>query len=160
MSSTIETQDFDPSSRPVQSPEVALQATCAFPALAGFPYKTWVQELLHELAPKATSLAVRFVTDEDMKQFNLQFRGVGKATDVLSFPGETDPEGFHLGDLVIALPWTRRQAAEREVSVSTEIRTLILHGMLHCLGYDHETDDGEMESVEDDLRQKWVIGVD
>ena len=77
------------------------------------------------------------------------------ATDVLSFPGGATPEGRHLGDMVVAVPTARRQAAAAGHPVERELRSLLLHGVLHCLGHDHETDDGDMERLERRLRRRW-----
>ena len=78
------------------------------------------------------------------------------ATDVLSFPGERGPEGVHLGDIVICPAVARDQARRLGHSPERELRTLLLHGVLHCLGHDHETDDGEMERLEARLRRRWI----
>ena len=75
---------------------------------------------------------------------------------MLSFPGDETPEGHHLGDVVIAVPVAERQAAAAGHSLDRELRLLALHGLLHCLGYDHETDHGEMEAREDELRRRWI----
>jgi probable rRNA maturation factor len=77
-------------------------------------------------------------------------------TDVLSFPGDGAVEPGHLGDVVVCVPQARRQAAVGGEGVVREIRTLLLHGVLHCMGFDHETDDGEMERVERRLRRRWL----
>lgn len=66
------------------------------------------------------------------------------------------PESGHLGDIAVAVPTARRQAAERGHGAGTEIRLLVLHGLLHCLGYDHERDGGEMESLERRLRRRYL----
>ncbi|HSG39895.1 MAG TPA: rRNA maturation RNase YbeY, partial [Thermoanaerobaculia bacterium] len=94
----------------------------------------------------------RFVSDREMRRVNREFRGKDKTTDVLSFPGE---EG-HLGDVMIAVPTARRQAAEAGHGVDRELKVLLLHGVLHCLGHDHETDQGEMERLERRLRRTWI----
>lgn len=70
--------------------------------------------------------------------------------------GDIAGEGGHLGDIVIAVPTARRQAEERGHGVERELRILMLHGLLHCSGYDHETDQGEMDAVEDRLRERWL----
>lgn len=74
-----------------------------------------------------------------------------------AFP-DLHPEGvpLHLGDIVVSVPTARRQAAEAGHDVGRELRLLVLHGILHCLGYDHEVDDGTMERVERDLRKRWL----
>ena len=118
----------------------------------------WVGALLGEVAPDATSLAVRLVDEDEMRRLNRTFRRIDKPTDVLSFPGEGNPEQRHLGDIAVAVPVARRQAEERGHSLETEIKLLVLHGVLHCAGYDHETDDGEMEAAESELRACWIPG--
>ena len=61
-----------------------------------------------------------------------------------------------MGDILISVPTARRQAAEAGHPVEREIRILLLHGLLHCMGYDHETDDGAMERLERKLRRVWT----
>jgi len=85
-----------------------------------------------------------------MRTLNRAFRGKDYATDVLSFP--VDSESF-LGDIAIAAGVAARQAEEAGHSVATELRILALHGLLHLLGYDHEHDRGEMERAEARLRK-------
>lgn len=99
-----------------------------------------------------------------MRRLCRQFRNLDKTTDVLSFPGSEEsheqcpPErrGGHLGDVVISVPEARRQAEELGHEPESELRILALHGLLHCLGYDHETDDGTMERLEARLRHRWI----
>jgi probable rRNA maturation factor len=104
--------------------------------------------------------AIAFVSDRKMRQLNKEFRGKDKTTDVLSFPFEADEfdtgEDF-LGDIVISLEQAARQSAENGFDLATEIKQLILHGILHLCGYDHETDDGEMNRRELELRAKLNI---
>jgi len=119
------------------------------------------------LAPADASLGVRFTSDRELRRLNSTYRGKDSPTDVLSFPGETSdpegpslpgesPEGHHLGDVAISVPTARRQAAVAGHGVEREIQVLLLHGLLHCLGYDHETDDGEMDRLEGELRSRWL----
>jgi len=98
------------------------------------------------------SLGVRFSGDREMRRVNRDFRGKDEATDVLSFPGE----GEHVGDILISVPTARRQAAAAGHPVERELKVLLLHGLLHCMGYDHETDDGTMERLERRLRRVWI----
>ena len=86
-----------------------------------------------------------------MRALNRQFRGKDYVTDVLSFP--SDERGF-LGDVVIAEGMAKRQAKEHGHSLKIEVQTLALHGLLHLLGYDHETDDGRMARAEARLRKQ------
>lgn len=116
--------------------------------------RPWLASLVADLAPEAESLGVRFVGDREMRRVNRQFRGKDKTTDVLSFPG--DPGAPHLGDILISVPTARRQAEAAGHDVDRELKTLLLHGILHCLGYDHETDQGEMDRLERKLRRTWL----
>ena len=118
--------------------------------------RAWVESLVRELAPEADTFTLRFTGDRAMRRLNRDFRDKDASTDVLSFPGDDGPEGRHLGDVAISVPTARRQAAEHDEPVARELRRLILHGVLHCLGYDHETDDGQMERLETRLRREWL----
>jgi probable rRNA maturation factor len=84
-------------------------------------------------------LSVVFCEDEFIHSLNRDYREKDRPTDVLSFP--QDPDSGLLGDLVISLPTATRQAEEREQSLATEVEWLFLHGCLHLLGYDDETDE-------------------
>lgn len=110
------------------------------------------------VAESGGSLVVRFVSDREMRQLNRLYRDKDAPTDVLSFPGDDDPEpdGGHIGDVVISVPTARRQAKSEGHSAERELKVLMLHGLLHCLGYDHEVDDGTMERLEDELRRRWI----
>lgn len=118
----------------------------------------WLHPVLADVAPTATSLTVRLTDDAEMRELNRRYRGQDRTTDVLSFAGEATPEGSHLGDLVISLPVARRQAREAGHPLERELRELALHGVLHCLGHDHETDGGEMAALELALRARWSGG--
>lgn len=85
----------------------------------------------------------------EIQRLNLQFRRKDKPTDVLSFPNGLQPEG---GDIAISLQTARVQAAEIGHDLLTEVKVLILHGMLHLAGHDHESDQGQMLRREQDLR--------
>lgn len=103
---------------------------------------------------------VAFVSDERMKELNKIFRGKDSTTDVLSFPHEPqpfEPATKHLGDIVISAGQAAKQAAENDLSLEGEIKQLILHGVLHLCGYDHEADNGEMNARELELREKLGI---
>ena len=149
--------------------DLQIQNPCGYPDVAARRLRPWLEDVLAELAPSAASATVRFVSDREMKSLNREYRGFDKTTDVLSFPGdmpenllELSGQGPHLGDVVISVPTARRQAKSgghssrghrsRGHTVARELRLLALHGILHCLGYDHETDDGTMERVEAELR--------
>lgn len=117
-------------------------------------------------------LTVALVSDGRMRTLNRAFRAKDYATDVLSFPaansagpgsratGSTNAglgdssAGPYLGDIVIATGMARRQAQKAGHPLGTELRVLALHGLLHLLGYDHETDKGQMARAEARLRKK------
>jgi probable rRNA maturation factor len=105
--------------------------------------------------------AVAFVSDRRMRELNKLFRGKDGTTDVLSFPHEADEfeqaDPRFLGDIVISAEEAARQAEENGLSLEAEIKQLILHGLLHLCGYDHEADDGEMNARELELRDKLGI---
>lgn len=106
------------------------------------------------------SVTVRLVSDTAMARLNKEFRGKRGATDVLSFPTEVPRSGTvdsYIGDIAIAPETARRNARRFSRSLPVELRILILHGMLHLAGYDHETDDGEMEELERRLRRRLQV---
>jgi probable rRNA maturation factor len=119
-----------------------------------------------DLGLHAGSAFVRFVGDSEMKRLNRRFRKKAKTTDVLSFPWEkrTQPaslrrrakqlRGAFLGDIAISPTVARRNAERFGRTTAEEVCILMLHGFLHLLGYDHETDRGEMERVEATLRRR------
>lgn len=112
------------------------------------------------LADDSRSFTIAFISDRRMKQLNELFRGKTTTTDVLSFPHEPDefdPDKNNLGDIVISAEQAQKQAAENGLSLDGEIKQLILHGLLHLCGYDHETDDGEMNARELELREQLGI---
>lgn len=95
-------------------------------------------------------ITVLLTGDARVRTLNREFRGKNKATDVLSFPADT--RSGVAGDLAISLETARRQAMEYGHTLLTEIRILMLHGLLHLKGMDHETDNGEMAQIESLLR--------
>ncbi|MGD9588061.1 MAG: rRNA maturation RNase YbeY [Pyrinomonadaceae bacterium] len=121
--------------------------------------------VVDEVAKQHFSVAL--VSDRRMKELNRFFRGKDSTTDVLSFPHEADefeppsadrqPPTVFLGDIVISAEQAQKQAAENGLSLENEIKQLILHGLLHLCGYDHETDNGEMNARELELRKKLKI---
>lgn len=141
---------------PTATLEVVLQNPNRYRGVEVESLAAWLQGLAGELASDATSLAVRLVGDRAMRELNARYRQVDRVTDVLSFPGERTPEGYHLGDIAVAVPTARRQAAELGHSLELELKCLLLHGVLHCLGHDHETDSGEMDRFELELRGRWI----
>ncbi|MFZ1701488.1 MAG: rRNA maturation RNase YbeY [Pyrinomonadaceae bacterium] len=104
--------------------------------------------------------SIAFISDSRMKQLNQTFRGKDTTTDVLSFPHEPDefdPNKDNLGDIVISAEQAQKQAADNGLTLNGEIKQLILHGLLHLCGFDHDTDNGEMNAREVELRE--VLGI-
>ncbi|MFZ1083973.1 MAG: rRNA maturation RNase YbeY [Terracidiphilus sp.] len=99
-------------------------------------------------------VTILLTTDAAIRKLNRQFRGKNKATDVLSFPTEGLGEEGYAGDLAVSVPTASKQAVEQGHSLSTEIKVLILHGLLHLAGYDHEADEGQMARRELLLRMR------
>jgi probable rRNA maturation factor len=124
-------------------------------------YRAFTDELgsvIPEIAERSFSVA--FIGDNRMKQLNELFRDKNVTTDVLSFPHEPDdfePDKNNLGDIVISVDQAQKQSAENGVTLENEIKQLILHGLLHLCGYDHETDKGEMNARELKVRKKLGI---
>ncbi len=100
-------------------------------------------------------VGVIIVGESDMQELNREHREQDSATDVLSFPIDDDEwlPGVPrmLGEVAICLPVLLAQAIEREVSPAAELTDLLIHGVLHLLGYDHETDAGEMLMRQDEI---------
>jgi len=109
--------------------------------------------LLREAARRlrvSGELALVFAGDGVLKRLNGRYRGKDRPTDVLSFPGPGGAEG--LGDILISMPAAERNARRLSRTLAQELDVLALHGFLHLLGYDHETDDGTMDRLERRLR--------
>ncbi|HUC54964.1 MAG TPA: rRNA maturation RNase YbeY [Candidatus Cybelea sp.] len=137
----------------------------ARPALESF-----LRRAKSELGLREADLTVRLVSDAEIARMNETFRKKIGPTDVLSFPAvarrrprrpasEGGPykrmrAGQYLGDIAISPATARRYAKKNGRKLSRELQVLILHGVLHLLGYDHETDRGEMERVERKLRKR------
>ena len=124
------------------------------PRLTQRDIATFARRVLRAVDVDPEELSIAFVGDESMRELNRKFRRKNKTTDVLTFPGD----GPLLGEIVISVDQARRQAAGEKHSLATEVRYLILHGILHALGYDHETDNGEMNALELKVRAK--VGLD
>ncbi len=96
-----------------------------------------------------------------MRRLNRDYRGIDKPTDVLSFAYHengrialTEIESHHLGDVVISAETADRYARSLGLTFDREVEHLVIHGALHLAGYDHETDNGEMNQLERKLRKE------
>ena len=101
-------------------------------------------------------LSIRITSSAEMRELNRRFRRKNKPTDVLSFPADTPNLA---GDIAISAEIAAANAEELGHSVDTELKILILHGLLHLVGYDHEIDAGEMQAKESKLRQQLKLPV-
>lgn len=113
-------------------------------------------------APSGSSVTVCLVSDRTMRRLNLAWRGRPRTTDVLSFPAgvREGPGGpLHVGDIVISVEQAARQARAAGRPFSRELRVLLLHGWLHLLGYDHESDGGAMMRLQRRLERS-LLGAD
>jgi probable rRNA maturation factor len=120
----------------------------ATPGLARRDARAFARRLQSEVAG-GRSFCCLITNDEELRRLNRQFRKKDYATDVLSFPAiERDNV---LGEIAISFDQARQQAAEYRHAVDDEIAVLMLHGVLHLMGMDHETDRGQMARAE----QKW-----
>ena len=147
-------QDLDPS---LLSASAAAKQTAVSPSerKLRLPSTRTLSRFL-ALAQSAVRLkgqvSVLLTTDQAIRKLNRQFRDKNKSTDVLSFPAESFPgvpvKERYAGDLAISVPTALRQAVGQGHSLSTEIKVLMLHGLLHLSGLDHETDNGQMAKRE------------
>ena len=129
------------------------------------PLESFLRRAKNELGLEKASLTVCLVSDAEIARMNQTFRKKKGPTDVLSFPTSVRrrpvrlrrgrkaiKNGEYLGDIAISPATARRYAKKNGRKLSSELQVLILHGLLHLLGYDHETDGGEMDRIERKLR--------
>lgn len=129
-------------------------------ALATLPSETLVSKVAltrflkraRELVGLTGEVEVLLTSDAELKRLNRAFRNKNKATDILSFPTPPEIAQHHAGDLAISLETAASQAAQFGHTLTEEIRILMLHGLLHLSGLDHEEDKGEMAARESTLR--------
>jgi len=134
------------------------------------PLEEFLDKVRKEIGLGAECVAVRLIGDAEMTRLNETYRKKSGPTDVLSFPAQEQSKpgslarqvrwarGKFLGDIAIAPAVARRNAKSLGRALPEELRVLILHGVLHLLGYDHESDQGEMERIEMRLRRRVGIG--
>ena len=114
--------------------------------------RKFVSMLVRELDIGNRSFAIVLITDGAMRGYNRTYRGYDKSTDVLSFRGDAG----YLGDILISSETAYNQARKSvTLRFQTNIHRLIVHGLLHLMGYDHETDNGEMRAIERRLRRRF-----
>jgi len=121
------------------------------------PLEDFFERVRQELRFPRKAVTVQFISDAAMARLNQTFRHKRGSTDVLSFPanGATPKRSAsYAGDIAISPETARRNARRFSRTLAAEMRILILHGMLHLAGFDHETDEGEMERLERRLRRR------
>jgi probable rRNA maturation factor len=121
-------------------------------ALAGRAVRAALSHSRHSsLAASQAEVSVKLTSDEEVRALNAAWRGKDKPTNVLSFPMAEPHElagATMLGDIVLAAGVCAREAAERNIAIPDHAAHLVVHGMLHLLGYDHETGDRDAEEME------------
>lgn len=136
--------------------------------LALQPLSKFAERVRRELGFPEQSVTICFVSDPAMARMNRKFREKAGATDVLSFPvrrrrirrqpspvsAKQKSANDYIGDIVISPETAQRYAQKHSRRLAVELRVLILHGMIHLAGYDHEVDDGEMMRLERRLRRR------
>ena len=113
---------------------------------------------LARLDVAAAEVGVLVCDDATIRTLNRNYRHKDRPTDVLSFPAKfVQPDGPpYLGDVAISLETAARQAAEAGTSLQRELEVLLLHAIVHLCGFDHESDDGEMDRLEVGLRRELI----
>ena len=153
--------DTHPAPKPTSAKRTAASATQAAQKNLRLPSAQTLARFL-AAAQRAVRLkgqvTILLTTDAAIRGLSRRFRGKNKATDVLSFPAQGPDSGPRsegiAGDLAISVTTALRQSAGQGHSLSTEIKVLVLHGLLHLAGYDHETDNGKMARRELLLRAR------
>lgn len=115
------------------------------------------KKILKELKYEDYDISLFFCTPETIRELNKNYRKADYVTDVLSFSqleGDEKIETPFLGDIAICLEKAKTQAKEMGHSLESELNFLVLHGILHLIGYDHEKDDGEMETIQKEIFYK------
>lgn len=111
-----------------------------------------------QLHGRSGDVSVLLCGDEAIRELNHKFRALNEPTDVLTFPGDDFP-GAPLGDIAISVPYAERQAAARGVSLSQELGYLAIHGALHLIGFDDETERDRAEMVSEMNRSAIAAGL-
>ena len=124
---------------------------------AGLPLRpqirAWVRAALDVDGPQGGQITVRIVDAEEGQALNHDYRGKDYATNVLSFPYDIEP--VVCGDLVICAPVVEREAREQGKPLHAHYAHLVVHGLLHLQGYDHET--GEQDAIKMESRERIVL---
>ncbi len=129
----------------------------------GHAIKRTAKKLLAAVDQRESALSISFVDDQEIRELNRAHRGKDKPTDVLSFPlweeGDAHLGEHLLGDVVISVDTARRQAADYDASLEAEINRLLIHGVLHVMGHDHEETAEREEMRAEERRLAQAIGL-
>jgi probable rRNA maturation factor len=119
--------------------------------------REFLDEITRRVA-RSRGVVCLITDDKELRRLNRQFRGKNRATDVLSFPalpdGRGSSDGASLGEIAISIDRAAAQAVEHGHPLDDELRILMLHGVLHLAGFDHESDSGEMQRAETRWRKR------
>ncbi len=132
--------------------KVDVRSTLKRPGYPAARTKRFLNRALALSRHSAVEISVLYCGDLAMRRLNRTYRRKDRTTDVLSFP--SGERGGFLGDLIVSAPEARRQARHGGSTFPKVVEKLLLHGLLHLLGYDHETDRGEMDEIEGRLRRR------
>ncbi|HLP58522.1 MAG TPA: rRNA maturation RNase YbeY [Candidatus Deferrimicrobium sp.] len=118
-------------------------------------YLDKLEQVIKELDIRG-NIVIKLGSKDEAQELNSRYLQKDYPTDVLSFPfnEEVPEEGFYLGDIFVCFPIAEEQAKENGLTLAEELLTLMVHGILHLAGYDHETDAGEMEKLQEQLLEK------
>ncbi len=111
-------------------------------------YKNIQLMMVHLDIPEPTGFSIAFVNDAAIQELNKKFREIDAPTDVLSFPvEEVNPEdnSVYIGDIIISMDAATKQSQEQSITQLDELHLLIIHGFLHLLGYDHDTEEKKVD---------------
>ena len=140
----------------MSDPETSLLIERTTPRIGRTALRTFAEVLRRDLC-NGRPFTCLLTGDKELRRLNKQFLGHNYATDVLSFPaGESIGP---LGDIAISLERAKAQAAEHGHRIEQEVRILMLHGVLHLVGHDHESDQGEMRKLESRWRETYGLPV-
>lgn len=118
--------------------------------------KKVVEETLKTAAVQDAEISIAIVSDKEIKELNKKYRGKNKVTDVLSFGYRANPL---IGEIIICLPQVKRQAKENNANWKNELIFMLIHGVLHLCGYDHEKSEKEarkMERIQDQICESLI----
>jgi len=125
------------------------------------PLQLFAEKALTLIGKSQPDVTIAFISNRQMRALNKRFRGLNKTTDVLSFPATaddvSDSSSPSLGDIAISVEQAEEQASANGLTLDQELLQLVLHGLLHLCGYDHLTDNGEMNRLE--LRLRGRLGI-